>query len=531
MTKNPYTFLGHSRSTGAGNGSRMLLQESAEAIVAVPMQAAKGRTQHEDPRPWRLDRVARQQRLSDYETREGSGTKGRDGIPTLARGAPQVPSGAKVHDGDADPPSLLARALHPDNLQTAIENVKKNKGAPGVDDMTTAEFPAWWDQHGASITAKLLAGKYRPSPLRRVLIPKPDGKGVRLLGIPTVLDRVIQQAILQIVQPLVDPSFSDHSYGFRPERSAHQAVRQAKQYIESGYDWVVDLDLEKFFDQVNHDVLMDRVSKRLQDRDLLALIRRYLRAGVMQNGILSASEMGTPQGAPLSPILANILLDDLDRELERRGHRFVRYADDVSIYVQSEASGKRVLASVSRFLEHKLQLRVNQDKSAVDRAWKRMLLGFSFVKRRDGSIGVSLAKRSIARFRARVRLLTGKWARGHSMGEVVAGLNRYLVGWFGYFQLVEFESKFEGLDGWLRRRLRRLVWRQWVRPRTRFRELVARGVSEKMAAHMAWSSKGPWRLSRSQATHRALPNRWFSDELGLFELLAASRQRGPLDVL
>jgi len=341
------------------------------------------------------------------------------------------------------------------NLKKALKRVRQNKGSPGIDGMTVGELPGYLRTHWPEIRDRLLAGTYEPQPVKRVEIPKPGG-GVRKLGIPTVLDRFIQQAILQVVQKRWDPTFSESSYGFRPGRSAHQAVAQAQKYIAQGGNWVVDIDLEKFFDRVNHDMLMGRVAQRISDKRLLKLIRALLNAGVMEDGLVGPTEEGTPQGGPLSPLLSNLVLDDLDRELEARGHRFVRYADDCNIYVRSERAGRRVMASMSRFIAKRLKLKVNRDKSAVDRPWKRAFLGFSFTGGREPRRRI--APKALRRFKQRIRELTprtGRW----SVEQNCERLARYVVGWRSYFGFCQTPSVLAKLDSWIRRRLRSLVWK------------------------------------------------------------------------
>lgn len=469
----------------------------------------KDRTEREASRPKRLDGELRQKRLSWFDN-DLAGKEDRKS--EFSNGVPRDSSTLSVHDGTMEGP-LLERVVHSDNLANAWKNVRRNRGSPGVDGMTVSDFPQFWERHGDSIRAKLLAGTYRPSPVKRVTIPKPDG-GERLLGVPTVLDRVIQQAILQVLQPLIDPSFSEHSYGFRPGRNAHDAVRAAQRFVEAGYTWVVDLDVEKFFDQVNHDVLMHRVSLRVRDKRLLRLTRLYLQAGVMVMGVKVASEEGTPQGGPLSPFLANILLDDLDQELEARGHRFVRYADDCNIYVRTEASGQRVFASISRFLEMRLRLRVNREKSAVDRPWNRKFLGFSFLQTRNG-LRLCVSREAMRDFRHQARLVLSR-ARGERLTRSIEELNRFLRGWFQYFKIAEHGKSFQDLDGWVRRRFRCVKWRQWKRPRTRVRELLRLGVPGK-TVRSEGSSRGAWRMSASLAMHWGLGVSFFR-AMGLFSL-------------
>ena len=368
--------------------------------------------------------------------------------------------------------------------------------------MTVGELPGYLKEHWPAIREQLLGGTYKPQAVKRVEIPK-EGGGVRKLGIPTVIDRLIQQAVLQVLQGRWDRTFSEHSYGFRPKRSAHQAVAQAQEYIGEGYGWVVDMDLERFFDRVNHDQLMGRVAKREADKRLLRLIRAYLSAGVMEGGLVRASEEGTPQGGPLSPLLSNLVLDALDRELERRGHRFVRYADDSNIYVRSERAGRRVMESVTRYLERRLKLRVNREKSAVDRPSRRSFLGFSFTPGKEPRRRI--ASKAVRRMKARVKEITRR-TRGVSVGRMVTDLALYLRGWRGYFGYCETPSVLRDLDSWIRRRLRCVVWKQWKRGRTRFAELRRRGIGREQAARHAGSPHGPWRLSRSPALSHALPN-------------------------
>jgi RNA-directed DNA polymerase len=408
-------------------------------------------------------------------------------------------------ESQANTDKLIEEACEKENLKEALRRVKANAGAAGVDGMTVKELSDFLRENWPRLKEQLLTGTYRPQPVRRVEIPK-SGGGMRKLGIPTVVDRFVQQAVLQVLQGGWDPTFSDHSYGFRPGRSAHQAVVKAQEYIQQGYDWVVDLDLEKFFDRVNHDVLMSRVARRISDKRMLKLIRGFLNSGVMENGLVGPTEEGTPQGGPLSPLLSNLLLDELDRELEQRGHRFVRYADDCNIYMRSERAGLRVMEGVKRFLTKKLKLKVNESKSAVARPKDRKFLGFSFtsgevVKRR-------VAPKAILRFKERIRELTRR-TRGISIEQMIGELRRYMVGWRGYFGFCQTPSILRDLEGWTRRRLRCFIWKQWKRGKVRFKELSSRGVGKDLAAQTAGSAHGPWRLSHSPALTRALPNAFF----------------------
>jgi RNA-directed DNA polymerase len=439
--------------------------------------------------------------------------EGGDEFPTAVAEGTEPPAAKRESESPTQTESLMEEVCQRDNLWKALKRVQANKGAPGVDGMTVRQLPKYLKRHWPKIREQLLAGTYRPQPVKRVEIPKPDG-GVRKLGIPTALDRFIQQAVQQVLAARWDGTFSKHSYGFRPGRSAHQAVAQAQAYIAEGYGFTVDMDLEKFFDRVNHDILMGRVAKRVEDERMLKLIRAFLNAGVMENGLVSPSEEGTPQGGPLSPLLSNLLLDDLDRELERRGLRFVRYADDCNIYVRSRRAGERVLRSITRFLTRKLKLKVNESKSGVARPAERKFLGFSFTRGRQPKR--RLAPKTLLRFKKRIRELT-KRNRGISLERMVAQLRRYLIGWRGYFGFCETPSVLRDLDSWIRRRLRCFQWKLWKRGKTRFAELRKRGVGKDLAAQTAGSSRGLWHISRSPALSIALPGAYF-DSLGLPKL-------------
>lgn len=408
---------------------------------------------------------------------------------------------------------LMEAVVERNNILTAYHQVKRNRGASGVDGMSTGALGSHLHENWGKIRSQLLEGVYQPQPVLRMDIPKPGG-GTRTLGIPTVLDRLIQQAIHQVLQPLWELGFSDHSYGFRPGRSAHQAVLKAKEYIASGKRWVVDLDLEKFFDRVNHDILMSRLARRLTDKRLLKLIRRYLQAGMMEAGLVSPRREGTPQGGPLSPLLSNILLDDLDKELERRGHSFCRYADDCNIYVQTERSGQRVLESITQFLGKRLKLKVNQSKSAVARPWKRKFLGYSVTANIEPRLKVS--KESIKRFKVGLKQELRK-ARGRNVEISIQSLTPKLRGWVNYYKLAETKHIFEELDGWIRRRFRCILWRQWKRSRCRARNLMKRGLGEERAWKSATNGRGSWWNSGASHMNLAYPKSYFT-RLGLISL-------------
>jgi len=410
---------------------------------------------------------------------------------------------------------LMSAVLERSNLHRAYDRVVRNKGAVGVDGMTVAEFKGYLKVHWPEIRAQLEAGHYRPAPVRKVEIPKPGG-GRRMLGIPTGLDRFIQQALHQVLSPLFEGTFSEHSYGFRPGRSAGQAVCAARGHIEEGRRWVVDVDLEKFFDRVNHDVLMARVARWVDDCQVLRLIRRYLQAGIMEGGVATARTEGTPQGGPLSPLLSNILLTDLDRELERRGHRFCRYADDCNVYVHSQRAGERVLASMTRFLEQRLRLRVNREKSAVDRPWKRSFLGYTVCNRKR-NVRLKVAAKPVKRLKASVKAVFRR-GRGCSLRRTIAELAPKLRGWLNYFRHAGVKRVFEELDGWIRRHLRKLLWRQWKRPYRRAVMLMRLGLGEERAWRSATNGRGPWWNAGASHMNQALPKKRF-DRLQLVSLM------------
>ena len=443
-------------------------------------------------------------------TPDGVTAGGREKVKP-SRDNQRVEPFAALHRGASNEAGekVWERVWERQNLLTVLKRVETNGGAPGIDGMTVQALRPHLKEQWLDIRKRLDGGTYQPSPVRRVEIPKPDG-GMRLLGIPTVVDRFIQQAVAQVLTTMVEPTFSTHSYGFRPKRSAHDAVRAAQAYIREGYDWVVDVDLEKFFDRVNDDKLMARVARIVKDKRVLKLIRAYLESGVRVNGVVMDTEAGTPQGGPLSPLLANIMLDDLDQELEQRGHRFVRYADDCNIYVKSQRAGERVMENVRRFLEQKLKLKVNEQKSKVERPAKRKVLGFRLFKRK-GEVAIGVAKRAMERCHERLHQQTRR-TRAGQLDEVVKEINGYLSGWIGYFRLADTPSVFQELDEWLRRRLRQLLWKRWKKPRTRQRNLEALGISPGWTREAAGSGKGTWRLAASPPVQQALNNTYWRSQ-------------------
>jgi RNA-directed DNA polymerase len=405
---------------------------------------------------------------------------------------------------------LMEEVCERDNCWQAYKRVKANKGSPGIDDMKVGELWGYLKQHGPSIREQLLRGTYQPQPVRRGEIPKPDG-GEGKLGIPTVLDRLVQQAVMQVLQRRWDPTFSEHSQGFGPKRSAHQAVAKAQQHIAEGHRWVVDLDLEKSFDRVNHDRLRAAIARRVTDKRVLRLIGTFWKVGVLENGLVSPAEAGTPQGGPLSPLLSDIVLDELDRELERRKHRFVRYADDCNIYVRSQRAGQRVMTNVTRFLTRRLKLKVNEAKSAVARPAERKFLGFSFSTNKEPKRRI--APKVLLHCKQKVRELTRR-TRGISLEQALKELTAYLRGWKSYFGFCQTPSLLKTLDAWIRRRLRSMIWKQWKYGQQRYRKLRQLGVSKDLAAQTADSPHGPWRVAHSPALSLALPLAFF-DSLGL----------------
>jgi RNA-directed DNA polymerase len=456
------------------------------------------------------------ERGADKRTEMFELATGNDGRKSLEPDASASSIAMRRETPNPKATKLMEAVVERENMWKALRRVERNKGAAGVDGMAVNEMRIYLKEHWPRIKEELLAGCYQPAPVLRVEIPKAGG-GMRSLGIPTVVDRLIQQAIHQVLSPIIDPTFSTSSYGFRPGRSAHEGVLAAQAYVTEGRRWVVDLDLEKFFDRVNHDVLMSRVARRVADKALLRTIRSYLRSGVMDGGVEAATSEGTPQGGPLSPLLSNILLDDLDKELERRGHRFCRYADDCNVYVRSRAAGERVLKSLREFLGKRLRLKVNESKSAVDRPWKRSFLGYSMTWHKKPRLKVS--KESKKRLKAALRQLFRE-GRGRNVGRFIReNLTPKLKGWAQYFRLSEVRGIFEELDGWLRRKLRCILWRQWKRGRTRFKRLIEAGLDPDRARMSAWNGRGPWWNSGASHMNAGFPKKYF-DSLGLVSLLS-----------
>ena len=441
---------------------------------------------------------------------EGSGRKPRE----KGRGAANV-TGRKAIPWPEAATGLMERIVSRGNMTAAYSRVVSNKGAPGVDGMPVTALKGHLQEEWLRIREELLAGKYRPQPVRKVEIPKPGG-GTRMLGIPTVLDRLIQQAVHQVLSPMFDPDFSESSYGFRPGRSAHQAVKAARKHVESGLRWVVDIDLEKFFDRVHHDTLMSLVKRKVGDRLVLSLIDSYLKAGILEGGVASPRVEGTPQGGPLSPLLSNILLDELDKELERRGHKFCRYADDANIYVATRTSGERVMASITGYLSARLKLTVNQSKSAVDRPWKRTFLSYSMTWHRKPRLTV--ARKAVERFKANLKAVFRR-GKGRNIRTTVEETTPKVRGWINYFRYAEVKGIFEELDGWLRRKLRRVLWKQWKRSQTRAKKLMRLGLSEATAWKSATNGRGPWWNAGAAHMHKAVPKSFF-DKLGLVSLMS-----------
>jgi RNA-directed DNA polymerase len=409
---------------------------------------------------------------------------------------------------------LMEKIVSRGNMMAAYSRVVANKGAPGVDDMPVSALKGYLQKEWPRIKEELLAGEYTPQPVRKVAIPKPGG-GTRMLGIPTVVDRLIQQAVHQVLSPLFDPGFSESSYGFRRGRSAHQAVKAAQKHVSCGLRWVVDIDLEKFFDRVHHDTLMSLVKRKVRDRVVRCLIDSYLKAGVLEGGVTTARVEGTPQGGPLSPLLSNILLDELDKELERRGHAFCRYADDANVYVATRTSGERVMASISQYLSERLKLTVNQSKSAVDRPWKRTFLSYRMTWHRKPRLTV--AGKAVARLKANLKAIFRR-GRGKNIHTTIKETTPKLRGWIAYFRHSEVKGIFDELDGWLRRKLRRILWKQWKRPHTRATNLMRRGLSEATAWRSATNGRGPWWNAGAAHMNKAVPKSYF-DKLGLVSLM------------
>ena len=448
--------------------------------------------------------ILQQKNQLELDFGEGAGNRPAPSSEMPITSCPESPTG----DGQ-----LMETVCERQNMLRALHRVISNKGAPGIDGMTVEQLTGYVIKHWHKIKADLLAGQYHPLPVRRKEIPKPDG-GIRPLGIPCVLDRLIQQAMAQVLEPMWDCTFSESSFGYRPGHSAHDAIRQCKRFVEEGHRHIVKIDIEKFFDRVNHDRLMSRLATRVHDRRFLRQIRRFLTSGVMIGGLVSPTGEGTPQGGPLSPLLSNIVLDELDKELEKRGLHFVRYADDCVIYVKSRRAGDRVMQSVSLFIIRRLKLRVNKAKSSVTHPWWSKYLGFSFT----GTVGdtrIRIHSKTMQRLKVRIREITAR-ERGRSVEQIIRELNSYLRGWWGYFALSETRSCLPSVNGWIIRRLRAYIWKQWKLPRTKVRELIRRGVPKYRAVQVGNTRKGAWRLSKNGFVKMALPNRYFTASLGLF---------------
>lgn len=447
----------------------------------------------------RMDRNKQQ----EIQLRLSFGRQGQGESRGSAHQGAELRSAAAHDESPAITVQLMEKVVLPENWDKALKKVRANRGSPGIDGMTVVELPVYLVKHGDELRKQLLNGTYKPQPVKRVEIKKPDG-GVRKLGIPTVVDRFVQQVLLNVLQALWDPTFSPYSFGFRPGKSQQMAVAQAQQFLLDGYGWVVDTDLEKFFDRVNHDKLMGEIAKRIQDKRVLKLIRSFLTAGVLEGGLVSAATEGTPQGGPLSPLLSNIVLDELDRELSRRGHRFVRYADDCNIYVRTQRAGERVMESVKRFISSRLKLKVNEAKSAVAQPHERKFLGFTFTN--EERPRRTIAPKSLERCKAKIRELTQK-KRGQSLETVLAGLRSYLIGWLSYYGSSEVQKPLTILGGWTRRRLRSLAWKQWKTSGRRREALLKLGVGAELARRTAGSPKGTWRVAHSKALSIALSNK------------------------
>jgi len=498
----------------SSRGEEMNGQKSAEAIVASPTGREGPNPEERRGEPGLHEYQRTQTRCSRPDTGTRSAcAEDRDGIPTAGAWVEGSMTGTETTNPETT--ELIERLVERGNMLEAYARVVGNRGAAGIDLMTVEDLKPWLQAHWLEVKERLLAGTYQPEAVRGVEIPKPNG-GKRQLGIPTVVDRLIQQALHQILSPIFEPEFSPNSYGFRPGRGAHDAIRKAKEYQLAGKRWVVDIDLAKFFDEVNHDLLMARIAKKVRDKKVLKLIRRYLQAGIMKDGVVWDRDKGTPQGGPLSPLLSNIMLDAMDKELEKRGLSFCRYADDCNIYVASQRAGERVMASTARFIEGKLKLKVNREKSAVARPWERKFLGYSFTNERQTRIRV--AEASIDRLKAKVKTLFRE-GRGRNLGRFVnETLNPLIRGWIQYYSLAETKRFAEELDGWLRRKLRCIIWRQWKKPWTRRKRLMERGLPEKMAVRSAFNQRGPWWNSGAKHMSFAFPKKYF-DSVGLVSMI------------